>query len=86
MIQEDPDDNNDEPDNNNSGNNTNNNNNGNNTNNQGNNGNIDNTISKEELPHAGNVKTIMLIASIITLSVIAIVLRKKYKFLKGIIK
>ena len=86
LIQEDPDDNNDEPDNNNSGNNTNNNNNGNNTNNQGNNGNIDNTISKEELPHAGNVKTIMLIASIITLSVIAIVLRKKYKFLKGIIK
>ena len=86
LIQEDPDDNNDDPDNNNSGNNTNNNNNGNNTNNQGNNGNIDNTISKEELPHAGNVKTIMLIASIITLSVIAIVLRKKYKFLKGIIK
>ena len=87
LIQEDPDDNNDAPDNNNSGNNTNNNNNGNNnTNNQGNNGNIDNTISKEELPHAGNVKTIMLIASIITLSVMAIVLRKKYKFLKGIIK
>ena len=86
LIQEDPDDNNDDPDNNNSGNNTNNNNNGNNTNNQGNNGNIDNTISKEELPHAGNVKTIVLISSIITLSVIAIVLRKKYKFLKGIIK
>ena len=86
LIQEDPDDNNDDPDNNNSGNNTNNNNNGNNTNNQVNNGNIDNTISKEELPHAGNVKTIMLIASIIALSVIAIVLRKKYKFLKGIIK
>ena len=87
LIQEDPDDNNDAPDNNNSGNNTNNNNNGNNnTNNQGNNGNIDNTISKEELPHAGNVKTIVLISSIITLSVIAIVLRKKYKFLKGIIK
>lgn len=58
----------------------------NNNNNQSVNGNIDETISQEVLPFAGNMKIIVLIVAVSILSVITIILIKKYKFLKEVIK
>ena len=80
--QDNPDDNEPNDDNNNSNVNDDNNNN----NNQSVNGNVDETISPEVLPFAGNMKIIVLIVAVSILTIITIILIKKYKFLKEIIK
>ena len=78
--QDNPDDNKPNDDNNNSNVNDNNN------NNQSINGNVDETISQEVLPFAGNMKIVVLIVAVSILIIITIILIKKYKFLKEIIK
>lgn len=59
---------------------------GDNTNIQSNNAAKDNTIAKEILPKTGDMRIIVLIVSISILIIIAVILIKKYKFLKEIIK